>query len=265
MYLTCHRLRYRSCASFERVQRWRGYDLQCCRRVCTSCESGHVPISILCCRRHWGHNADSGSKRVMRLRKKGTFLITTTTGTLTVQRLSLFSGGRSPATDVTYKDKKIGPDNHVGLCLGGVTGGKAKEFFDLYDAFAEFMEGEGKISTPILIQTAGDMSGSDGLVLNPETKKFCDQSLKSCTLTNYPTSKHHIWTETDDIRNPAMKEAFDCFAGAGVKTAQCPTVPTCGAWNYSWRNWGCKNGQMNTSTSLATCISDKAAAQNPST
>jgi len=143
---------------------------------------------------------------------------------------------------VTYKDKKIGPDNHVGLCLGGVTGGKAKEFFDLYDAFAEFMEGEGKISTPILIQTAGDMSGSDGLVLNPETKKFCDQSLKSCTLTNYPTSKHHIWTETDDIRNPAMKEAFDFFArNAGVKTAQCPTVPTCGAWNYSWRNWGCKN------------------------
>ena len=128
------------------------------------------------------------------------------------------------------------------LCLGGVTGDKALEFFQLNDNLEAFMQGVGKLSTPTLIQMAGNPSESDGLVLNPETQRFCNDALASCTLTKYPTSRHHIWTEKDDIRTPAMNEAFAFFdAHSGAKKSQCERPSACGQWNYSWRNWGCKN------------------------
>ena len=32
---------------------------------------------------------------------------------------------------INFENKRIGEDEHVGLCLGGITAGMAKEFFDL--------------------------------------------------------------------------------------------------------------------------------------
>ena len=142
---------------------------------------------------------------------------------------------------VAYKDQSVGKDNHAGICLGGVTGGKAKEFFDLNDSFEAFMAGVGKISTPILIQMAGNKTGSDGLVLNPETQRFCDEALANCKVTHYSESRHNIWFEKDTIRNPALKEAITFLkSNSGSKTSQCPRPHTCGSWNYSWWSWGCK-------------------------
>jgi len=143
---------------------------------------------------------------------------------------------------VVHRDIKLGADQHTGMCLGGVTGQFAKEFFDLFDAIDEFNDSLGKISTPVLIQMAGIPSGSDGLVLNPETTNFCKKSLKACTLSEYSDSKHNIWWERDEIRDPALAEMHNFLQNhMGEKVAQCPLPAICGEWDYSWHNWGCKN------------------------
>lgn len=143
---------------------------------------------------------------------------------------------------VAHRDAKLGANQHTGLCLGGVTGQFAKEFFDLFDAIDEFNDSKGKISTPVLIQMAGSPSGSDGLVLNPETTTFCKESLKACTLSQYSDSKHNIWWERDEIRDSALVEMHNFFQKHDGNTVpQCPLPASCGQWDYSWSNWGCKN------------------------
>lgn len=116
-------------------------------------------------------------------------------------------------TCVRYRNEIVGEDRHEGLCLGGVTGQMAKEFFDLYDEFEAFNAMDDlKISTPVLIQVAGDVSGSDGLVMNPETVNFAERSIDNVRQSNYEQSTHNIWFQGDDIRQPAMDEADTFFA-----------------------------------------------------
>ena len=112
----------------------------------------------------------------------------------------------------------------------------AKEFFELYDKFEDFMRGKGKVSTPIQIQIASPENESDGLVLNSVTKQFCNSAFQHCTVNNKPGARHNIWWETDAIRNPALREAarfFDAYAKA-PKNGQCPLPAPCGKWDY-WR------------------------------
>jgi len=143
---------------------------------------------------------------------------------------------------VSHRDIKLGADEHTGLCLGGVTGQFAKEFFDLFDALEEFNDSLGKISTPTLIQMAGSPTGSDGAVFNPETTTFCEKSLKECSISQYSDSRHNIWWESDVVRQPALTEVHDFLQKhSGEKVAQCPLPASCGEWDYSWSNWGCKN------------------------
>jgi len=143
---------------------------------------------------------------------------------------------------VAHRDTKLGADQHTGLCLGGVTGQFAKEFFDLFDVIDEFNDSLGKISTPTLIQIAGSHTGSDGLVLNSETTTFCEKSLKACTTSQYSGSKHNIWWERDEVRGPALVEVFNFLQEhSGEKVAQCPLPASCGEWDYSLSTWGCKN------------------------
>ena len=134
------------------------------------------------------------------------------------------------------RNQKFGHDQHTGQCLGGLSAQFAKEFFGLYDKFDVFMNGKGKISTPIQIQIANPSSKSDGLVLNRVTEEFCNKAMKHCTTNGKPGARHNIWWETDAIRNPAMKEAaafFDKFANK-PKKPQCPLPKECGSWDY-WR------------------------------
>lgn len=138
------------------------------------------------------------------------------------------------------KDMKVGVDQHIGLCLGGLTAGMATEFFGLYDELEAF---KGKITTPFLTQVAGDLSTTDGLVLNPDTVDFHKRAMKNGKLTNYRTSKHQIWWNSDSIMSSSLGEVNDFFArNANKKVPQCK-VPTCGSWNWSWRNWGCKDSE----------------------
>lgn len=140
---------------------------------------------------------------------------------------------------VRYRHAKVGSDQHTGLCLGGVTARFAAEFFDLFEELDAFNGGTGKIATPILIQRAGPADGSDGLVLNAETHKFCTESLRHCTLTGYDDSKHQIWMEKDDISQTRALPEVDRFfqQHRGTRVAQCPLPATCGQWTYKWWPW----------------------------
>lgn len=141
---------------------------------------------------------------------------------------------------INFENKRIGEDEHVGLCLGGVTAGMAKEFFDLNVGLENF---KGKIATPVLLQVAGDMETTDGLVMNQETVKFQEKALLNSKVTNYRASKHQIWWESDSIRSNALGEVNEFFEkyAKEAKTERCPKPATCGSWNYSWRNWGCND------------------------
>lgn len=142
---------------------------------------------------------------------------------------------------VAGSSESFGEDRHTGLCLGGLTANFAREFFKMYDKFDEFSQGKGKVSTPVKIQLAGDAGGSDGLVLNPETTRFCNEGLKHCTSRGFTSSKHNIWWEADQIRNAALQDA-DVFLQSHAqarKTPQCPLPPACGRWDWNWFNSGC--------------------------
>ena len=132
------------------------------------------------------------------------------------------------------KDQEVGDDNHIGLCLGGISANFAQELFRLYNALDDFNDGKGKISTPVLIQMAGDATDTDGNVQNPETANFCSEALKHCTLENFAASRHNIWWEADEIRDPALLNADIFFQRhKESKVPQCPPEPTCGRWKYS--------------------------------
>lgn len=146
---------------------------------------------------------------------------------------------------INLKDEFIGKEGqeHKGLCLGGVTASMAKEFFDLNVALENF---EGKIGTPLLFQVAGDLEGSDNLVENKDTKTFFDKvKTEGSKLTNYASSRHQIWMESDSIRDSALGEVDEFFnTWKNTKKPECPLPSKCGEWNYSWRNWGCKNPSL---------------------
>jgi len=142
---------------------------------------------------------------------------------------------RSRNLCLAAKDQVVGDDSHTGLCLGGISASFATELFGLYDALDDFNQGRGKVSTPVLIQMASDADGTDGYVQNPDTTNFCSEALKDCTIKNFTGSRHNIWFEADEIRDPALADADDFFQmHKEIKLDQCPPEPSCGRWNY----WG---------------------------
>merc|ERR1712226_1793722 len=140
---------------------------------------------------------------------------------------------RSRDMCVKYREQSVGEDNHIGLCVGGISAQFAQEFFELYNDFSDFEAGAGRLSTPVHIQTAGPAAGTDGWVLNDETQKWCNDGLLRCTITNYAASRHNIWWERDAIRSPALAEADAFLQGHREhKVEQCPLPPPCGEWVY---------------------------------
>lgn len=122
---------------------------------------------------------------------------------------------------------------HTGLCLGDVTANFAKEFFGMYDAFAEFTRG--KLSVPILLQQAKtNADGHDGKVINAPQEAFCTNTADKCTLTRYPTSSHNIWFEADSIRTPALAEVAAFYDANAASVVQQNSLPSMCSW---WEFW----------------------------
>ena len=63
-----------------------------------------------------------------------------------------------------------------------------------------------RFSTPLLILT----SGQDKLVDNKAAEEFCLKAQK-CALIKFPSAKHEIFMEKDEIRNKALKKLAEFF------------------------------------------------------
>lgn len=134
---------------------------------------------------------------------------------------------------VELKDELLGADDHVGLCLGGLSTGFAREMIQYTTEFDQFNKGTGKIATPVLIQTAGE----DRLVQNRETQDFCSDGLRRCQIQNFAHSRHNIWWERDEIRTVALIDAnafLQQHADVATKQEQCPLPHECGKWSANW-------------------------------
>merc|ERR1712150_363942 len=68
----------------------------------------------------------------------------------------------------------------------------------------------GDLEHPMLMMAGGDEDGSDGLVMNAETKAFC-LSQSGCTYSNYPGGMHGLHFGIDERRDRVFGEMDGFF------------------------------------------------------
>merc|ERR1719330_802015 len=109
---------------------------------------------------------------------------------------------------VQFRETRLGVDQHVGLCQWTLTNRWALNLILMWEqVISEFMRTEGKkLQVPMLLITAGDEAASDGYVMTPQSKQFCENSAVACTFRNYPDAYHALLQEIDEHRDRTIGE-----------------------------------------------------------
>jgi len=115
------------------------------------------------------------------------------------------------------RSTQFGADAHTGLCNAGATFQSIDEGYDLSNFWAlEFMSLGRKIAPPILMQLAGNVSGSDGAVDNPASLLFCANGASRCTPSLYPDALHSLLMSNDATRSALFNELNTFFQASTV-------------------------------------------------
>lgn len=109
-----------------------------------------------------------------------------------------FEENRGMRSRVRWEKSRDISRQHQDLLLGGVTYGWAREVVHANRVMRTLAV---RMTQPILLLQAGE----DAVVQNDGQDAFC-QRARGCVKRVYPTSRHGMLEETDDIRGPALHE-----------------------------------------------------------